>query len=115
MVIFKGFNRKREEKPAGPELAKEYEVALDDIVITPQFAASRPGKKKIEGKKAYYERTGQFTNPCELTLDNTLIDGYCTYYLARRLHIDKVPCIYVDDKWMPDDYAEADASNEANS
>lgn len=103
--MFRWHKHVEEQTDTVPETAKEYEIAVNDIKITAQFESTRPGKRKWGNKMAYYEATGGFMNPCVLVPDNTLVDGYCTYLLAKKLGLETVTCIYIGDNWRPMDGA----------
>ena len=76
------------------ETGHEYHIPIDQIIITPEFARTRIGKRKKKKKKEYYLRTGKFESQVVLTKDFVLLDGYSTYKLAKRYGVNKIPVIF---------------------
>lgn len=65
-------------------------MKIADIKIYPSFAASAPKQGKMERKRAYYQRTGDFESSIVLDATGRLIDGYTTYLLAKEHGLDRV-------------------------
>lgn len=75
----------------------EYWVNINDIKIQPSFAAHKIGESKFDRKVKFYFKTGEFESPILLRKDFTLVDGYSSYVIAKKVvHLDKVPVYFVD-------------------
>ena len=78
------------------ETGHEYWAPTDQIIIMPEFARTRIGKRKWNHKKEYYLRTGRFESRIVLTKDFVLLDGYSSYKLAQRYGELKVPVVFAE-------------------
>ena len=85
--MFKIFTRKRK-----PGIV--YWVNLADIKIQPEFRSSDISPEKYENKKNYYLNTGEFESAIYLRKDNTLVDDYSTYLIAKEFDLGKIPVVY---------------------
>lgn len=72
----------------------EYYVYLKDIEITPQFSATPPRPSKFAQKYDWYIKTGNFQSPIILSKDFTLVNGYTSYLIAKKVGIEKVPVYF---------------------
>lgn len=68
-------------------------IRLSRIKITKDFENHMPAPKKIKSKYTYYIKFKRFNTPIILDRKNTLVDGYCTYLLARMFGIRKMEVI----------------------
>ena len=76
------------------ESGYEYWVYLKDIKINPDFEKTPPRKNKFSQKMDYYLKHGEFQSPIILNRDFVLVDGYTSYLIAEKCHIDKVPVYF---------------------
>lgn len=72
----------------------EYWVYLREIKITPQFEETPPRYTKFAQKYDWYCKHGEFQSPIILTHDFTLINGYTSYLIAKKIGIEKVPVYF---------------------
>jgi len=69
---------------------REHWIGLDKIHISPTFASSRVGSKKLSLKWKHYLSTGEFESRILLDKNFTLVDGYSTYLIANKMNLGKV-------------------------
>lgn len=69
---------------------KEYWIDINKIHITPDFAAHKVGRKKMQLKRNYFKETGEFQSKVVLNKDFVLIDGYSTYCLVKEFNLGKM-------------------------
>lgn len=72
------------------ESGYEYWVYFNEIIIQPEFEKTLPRKIKFSQKMDYYLKHGEFQSPIILNMDFVLVDGYTSYLIAQKCHIDKV-------------------------
>lgn len=58
--------------------------------------AKKHDKKQIANVAESIKQFG-FVQPCVLDKDNNVIIGHCRLEAAKKLHLDEVPCVMVDD------------------
>lgn len=77
------------------DIGYEYRIPINRIVITPEFARTKVGRRKWKWKEEYYKRTGKFESKIELTKDFVLVDGYTSYLLAKKYGVNSVVVTFV--------------------
>lgn len=78
------------------ETDHEYWVRLDQIKISPDFAATTINKYKWSRKFNYFLRTGKLESRIILGKDFVLKDGYSSYLIAQKAKFDKVRVYFED-------------------
>jgi hypothetical protein len=73
----------------------EYWVYFNEIIIHPEFEKTPPRRIKFSQKMDYYLKHGEFQSPILLNKDFELVDGYTSYLIAKKCHIDKVAVYFV--------------------
>lgn len=73
---------------------KTYWIGVKKIKIHPDFLQSTIRKDKFARKKEHYLNTGEFESPIVLSSNNTLLDGYSSYLIAKDFGLEKVPVMY---------------------
>ena len=58
-------------------------VRLENIKIKKHF--SQPKERKMKERRNYFNKYGYFKSPIILDKNNTLLDGYTTYLLAKEI------------------------------
>lgn len=58
-------------------------VRLENIKIKKDF--SEPKERKMKERRNYFNKYGYFKSPIILDKNNTLLDGYTTYLLAKEI------------------------------
>ena len=58
-------------------------VRLENIKIKKDF--SEPKERKMKERRNYFNKYGYFKSPIILDRNNTLLDGYTTYLLAKEI------------------------------
>lgn len=69
-------------------------MRVDEIKIFPFFRENPPKPEKLRRKEEYFQRTGRFESEVVLDTSGNLIDGYTTYLLARKYHVERVAVRY---------------------
>ena len=72
-------------------------VTLDKIKIRPCFAESPPTPEKLIRKTAEFVN-GAKLEPILIDKDYNLIDGYCSYLIAKTLNSRKFKVVMVKEK-----------------
>lgn len=57
-------------------------VRLENIKIKKDF--SEPKERKMKERRNYFNKYGYFKSPIILDKNNTLLDGYTTYLIAKE-------------------------------
>lgn len=73
----------------------EYWVNVNEIKISPEFEKTPPRKIKFSQKMDWYLKHGELQSPILLNKDFELVDGYTSYLIAKKCHIDKVAVYFV--------------------
>lgn len=63
-------------------------IKLTDIKIQKHF--TKPNKKKLNRRLEYYNKNKCFKTPIIINEDNTLIDGYTSYLIAKKYNLETV-------------------------
>lgn len=63
-------------------------IKLADIKIQKHF--TKPNKKKLNRRFEYYNKNKCFKTPIIINGDNTLIDGYTSYLIAKKYNLETV-------------------------
>lgn len=63
-------------------------IKLADIKIQKHF--TKPNKKKLNRRFEYYNKNKCFKTPIIINEDNTLIDGYTSYLIAKKYNLETV-------------------------
>ena len=71
-----------------------YWVDLNKIKIQPSFQKATIGAAKYQKKLNHYLNTGEFESTIYLAQDNTLLDGYSSYLIAKQFDLGKIPVVY---------------------
>lgn len=79
------------EEREGVEMMQIDNFSLKDIHISDDFAGRTPADRKLDKVRRYYAEHGEFPACIVLNDENTLIDGYCTYLIAKELGITHAP------------------------
>lgn len=78
-------------------------ININDIVISDQYAESKPSPKKYDYKLSRYLKLLHYDPPI-LDDNNVLVDGYITYLILKNQGVDKVwvkdPVTYVFGKHL---------------
>lgn len=74
-------------------------VSIKDINITDDFKATMPGVQKFRDKYYCFKHTGRFANDIVLDEQGNLVDGYCSYLLAKAFDITKVEVIIKENEY----------------
>lgn len=56
-------------------------IDIDKIIIPEYY--KKPREEKLRNKKLFYLRNGYFENNIIIDENNTLVDGFTTYYIAK--------------------------------
>ena len=64
---------------------------LKDIIISEDFKQNTPAASKLAKVHRYFSDRGELPVEIVINNDNVLIDGYCTYLLAKELGLVEVP------------------------
>lgn len=65
-------------------------IRLSRIKITNEFSKVMPVPNKLKEKYIYYRKYHRFTSPIILDRRKVLIDGYCTYLIAKMFGMKKM-------------------------
>lgn len=63
-------------------------VRLENIKIKKDF--SEPKERKMKERRNYFNKYGYFKSPIILDKNNTLLDGYTTYLLAKEIGYESI-------------------------
>lgn len=74
-------------------------VNIKDINITDKFKATMPGVQKFRDKYYYFKHTGRFANDIVLDEQGNLVDGYCSYLLAKAFDITEIEVIVRENEY----------------
>lgn len=74
----------------GVEMMQIDNFSLKDIYISDDFAGRTPADRKLDRVRRYYAECGELPACIVLNDENTLIDGYCTYLVAKELGVTGV-------------------------
>lgn len=74
-------------------------VSIKDINIADDFKATMPGVQKFRDKYYCFKHTGSFANDIVLDEQGNLVDGYCSYLLAKAFDITKVEVIVRENEY----------------
>lgn len=72
-------------------------VNIKDINITDDFKATMPGVQKFRDKYYCFKHTGRFADDIVLDEQGNLVDGYCSYLLAKAFDVTEVEVIVKND------------------
>ena len=61
-------------------------ININKIIITPQFQESPPRLEKMVRKYNWYLKYGKFQSPIVIRPDYTLVDGYTSYLIAKKVN-----------------------------
>lgn len=75
-------------------LKRKKKVKTDEIRITPKYAQTPPKSNKLIRKTAAYIKYGTL-DTIYLDKNLNLIDGYCSYLIAKALGVEKIKCVIV--------------------
>ncbi len=70
------------------------EMEIKNIKIYPCFSEHPPKQGKLEGKECKYAQSGMAELDIVLDAENYLIDGYCSYLIAKEKGLTHVPVRY---------------------
>lgn len=65
-------------------------INIDEIIISEEFKKKIPGKRKMNIRLDYFEKTGEFFSPIILDKNNVLIDGYTSYLIAKKYDLKNI-------------------------
>ena len=71
-----------------------YWININNINIEAERPTQEIDPEKFEREEGYYLQTGQFWSNIYLKKDNTLVDGYYSYLIAKKFDLGKIPVIY---------------------
>ena len=79
------------------ETGFEYVININDIHIQPEFFEHPPKFEKLATKYGEYVKNHRrFDKPVVLNRDFELVDGYCTYLLAKQVGMKRLAVYFVD-------------------
>lgn len=76
-------------------IGKEYKLPINDIVVTFDFLMSPPRVAKFVRKENDYLRNHEL-RAIELNRKNEIVDGFCSFLIAKKYGIEKPFVKYVE-------------------
>ena len=71
-----------------------YWLNTDKIKIEAERLAAQINQDKYDFELKYYLDTGMFWSTIYLKKDDTLVDGYYSYLIAKQFNLGKIPVVY---------------------
>lgn len=68
-------------------------ITITDVVILDGFKNTIPKESKLNRVREYISKYGEIDEPIVITQDNTLLDGYTRYLIAKELGFEEIPYV----------------------